>query len=65
VNEIIEMTQRDGATEEMALAFILAKYNTGIAILKQDASGNFKRLNTTQSGTTPYGNNIYIATNCI
>lgn len=52
-----------GATEEMAIAFILEKYNTGVALLKQDSSGNFKRLNTREIIDAD-GNKSYIADNC-
>lgn len=51
------------ATEEMAVAFILEKYNTGVALLKQDSSGNFKRLNTREI-TDGNGNKIYLPNNC-
>lgn len=37
---------------EMAIAFILTKYNTGVGILKQNATGDFKRLITTYDATT-------------
>lgn len=52
-----------GASEEMAFAFILEKYGTGVALLKQDSSGNFKRLRTREV-TNAGGNKIYIEDNC-
>jgi hypothetical protein len=57
------MTGRDGASKEMALAFLLSKYNSGIALLKQDSNGNFMRLNTVQH--VDADNNItYSSNNC-
>lgn len=34
--------------DEMAMALILEKYDTGVALLKQDANGNFIRLRTNE-----------------
>jgi hypothetical protein len=48
--------------EEMAMAYILDKYNAGIALLKQDGAGNFKRLRTEEN--TVNGNTTYTANNC-
>lgn len=62
VDEINEMKGFYGATDEMAMAFILEKYNTGIALLKQDSNGNFKRLNTKE--TTVNGQKNYAPNNC-
>ncbi|MEO8852634.1 MAG: hypothetical protein ABI359_02590 [Ginsengibacter sp.] len=62
-NEINEMTQIEGATPEMALAFILNEKNAGIALLKQTINGNFKRLNTTEN-IDNNGNKYYTASNC-
>jgi hypothetical protein len=47
----------------MALAFILGKYNSGVALLKQDTNGNFKALNTKED-TDANGNKTYTANNC-
>ena len=56
VEEINEMKGFHGATDEMAMAFVMEKYNMGVALLKQDSNGNFKRLNTIENtnstGTT-------------
>jgi hypothetical protein len=49
-------------SEERAMAYVLSKYNTGFALLKQDASGNFKRLRTDE--TTAHGHTTYAANNC-
>jgi hypothetical protein len=49
-------------SDEMAMAFVLEKYDTGIALLKQDSNGNFKRLRTIQ--TTSNGTLTYTANNC-
>ncbi len=48
--------------EEMAMAFIMDKYNTGISLLKQDDNGNFKRLQT--STTIMNGVRSYAQNNC-
>lgn len=48
--------------EQMAMAFVLDKYNSGIALLKQDGNGNFKRLRTQEN--TANGNTTYAANNC-
>lgn len=48
--------------EERAMSYVLDKYNTGIALLKQDSIGNFKRLKTDEN--TSNGNTIYTANNC-
>ena len=48
--------------EEMAMAYVMDKYNTGMALLKQDSNGNFKRLKT--DATTTNGNTVYTANNC-
>jgi hypothetical protein len=51
------------ASDEMALAFILEKYNVGVALLKQDDRGIFKRLITKEIS---YANGLkkYVANNC-
>lgn len=49
--------------EEMAMAFVLDKYNSGIALLKQDSNGNFKRIVTTET-VQPDGSKIYTKNNC-
>jgi hypothetical protein len=46
-DEAREMKYRYNCTDEMVLAFILEKYNTGIALLKQQSDGIFKKLVTT------------------
>jgi|GEM_PF-1235517 len=48
--------------EQMAMAFVLDKYNSGIALLKQDGNGNFKRLRTQEN--TANGNTTYSSNNC-
>ncbi len=49
VDEAREMKYQYHCTDEMALAFILEKYNTGVALLKQQRDGSFKKLVTTVS----------------
>ncbi len=63
VDEINQMKAVYAATDEMATAFILDKYNTGVALLKQESDGNFKRLVTVEA-TDPTGSKKYVAENC-
>ncbi len=63
VSEYIDVEYYSRGSKEIATAFILSKYNTGVALLKQDADRNFKRLNTKQSTGTG-GNKVYTADNC-
>ncbi|MCD2425715.1 hypothetical protein LQ567_23225 [Niabella pedocola] len=46
VEEINQLKGWHGATEETAMALILQKYNTGVALLKKDADGNFRKVYT-------------------
>lgn len=62
-NEFNEMKGFYYATDEMAMAFILQKYNAGVALLKQDSDGNFKALNTKQI-TDNNGDKAFEANNC-
>lgn len=48
--------------EQTTMAFVLDKYNSGMALLKQDGNGNFKRLRTQEN--TANGNTTYTANNC-
>lgn len=48
--------------DEMAMAYIMDKYGMGMALLKQDASGNFKRLRTMENMVN--GTPTYTANNC-
>lgn len=63
IDEMNEIKGFYGATEEMAMAFILDKYHAGVALLKQNSSGNFKRLITTET-VDANGNKTYVANNC-
>lgn len=47
VDEFREIKYRHGGTDEMALAFLLEKYNTGVVLMKQLPGGGFKLLRTT------------------
>lgn len=47
VDESREMKYQHNCTDEMVLAFILEKYNTGVALLKQHSDGVFKKIITT------------------
>lgn len=46
VDEFREMKYLYNCNDEMALAYILEKYNTGISLLKQTGKGSFKKLRT-------------------
>ena len=48
----------------MALAFLLDKYNCGVALLKQDVDGKFKRTQTTET-VNSNGIKIYNQANCL
>lgn len=63
VDKFNELKGIYAASDEMAMAFILEKYNVGVALLKQDDRGIFKRLNTKEIS---YSNGIkkYVANNC-
>ncbi len=63
VDEFNKLKAVYAASEEMAMAFMLKKYNAGVALLKQDANGIFKRLNTKEA-TDTNGLKIFIANNC-
>ena len=63
VDEFNKLKAFHAATDEMAMAFLLEKYNAGVALLKQDEKGNFKRLNTKEA-TDPNSLKIYVAENC-
>ena len=45
-DEAREMKYRHNCTDEMVLAFILEKYNTGISLLKQQSDGAFRKIIT-------------------
>ena len=44
LDEYREIHQRYGAPEELAMAYLLEKYNVGVTLLKQSAKGNFRKL---------------------
>jgi hypothetical protein len=46
-DEAREMKYNHNCTDEMVLALILEKYNTGVSLLKQQSDGGFKKLVTT------------------
>jgi hypothetical protein len=62
VDEFREMKYGYGCTDEMALAFILEKYNAGISLLKRDSHGNFNKLRTSVTGSET--NLIFVPSNC-
>ena len=49
VDEFREMKYGYGCTDEMALAFILEKYNAGVSLLKQLSNGFFIKMRTSVS----------------
>lgn len=49
VDEMREMKYQYHCTDEMVLAFILEKYNTGVSLLKQSGDGTFNKLITSVS----------------
>lgn len=59
-NEWDDISFYNNDNKEMALSFILDKYNSGIALTKMDESGDFKKVNIVQNintdGTTTYQN---------
>lgn len=63
VDEINEMKGWGGATDEMAIAFILEKYKAGVALLIQSANSDFKRLGTKEN-VDANGNKTYASNNC-
>jgi len=63
VDELNQIKGWSGLTDEAAMAFILLKYNAGVALLKQNSEGNFKRLHTKET-QDPQGNRIYTTDNC-
>lgn len=61
-DEAREMKYRHHCSDEMVLAFILEKYNTGVCLLKQDSLGVFNKIITT---VTKNGKELqYSATTC-
>jgi hypothetical protein len=46
-DEAREMKYKYHCTDEMVLAFILEKYNTGVSLLKQNPNGSFNKIITT------------------
>jgi hypothetical protein len=58
------MRQIYGATDEMAMAFVMEKYKMGVALLKQDSNGDFKRLNTIEHPPTDGTGKFYTSNNC-
>jgi len=64
INAINEMRGGYGATDEMAMAFVMEKYKMGVALLKQDSNGDFKRLNTIEHTTIDGTSKSYKLNNC-
>lgn len=62
--QLLKGWHKKTATEaaEMALAYMLNHYNAGVALLKMDANGEFKAINTTKNITK--GSNPFMVTIC-
>jgi hypothetical protein len=50
VDEFRAMKYQHGCSDEMVLAFMLEKYQAGIALLRQDDEGKFKKIYTVVTG---------------
>lgn len=53
----------DVEDDERGQAYVLDKMDTGMVLLKADASGNFKELHTVKT-TDAAGNPVYSKYNC-
>lgn len=62
VDEFREIKYRFNSNDEMAMAYILEKYQAGVSLLKQDSNGVFKKLRTVVS--VEDGQLIFRADNC-
>ena len=51
-----------GVSEEIAMAYVLEKYEAGVSLLKRYAEGDFKKLRTVTSGAA--NNLVFAASNC-
>ncbi|WP_346238035.1 hypothetical protein ABDK00_003060 [Niabella insulamsoli] len=63
-DEIIEAKFLANGRSDVALALIFEKYNAGIALVRQNANGSFKRRNAKES-KGEYGEKTYVASDCI
>lgn len=63
VQEINMMEGWYGATKEMSIAYVLGKYNSGIALIKQNSSSQFKKINIKES-IDPNGEKHYRSDGC-
>ncbi|MGJ7033110.1 hypothetical protein [Niabella hirudinis] len=63
VNEINQLKGWSGATEEAAMAFILQKYSAGVALLKKDDKGRFRKVYTIEQKHKD-GTRTYMAYTC-
>jgi hypothetical protein len=62
VDEFREMKYQYNCTDEMAMAFLLEKYHTGVALLKENSIGVFKKIVTNVTGEGK--NLIFIVNEC-
>ncbi|WP_300598822.1 hypothetical protein [Niabella sp.] len=63
IDEINQLKGWGGATEEAAMAYILQKYHTGVALLKRDSDGSFKKVYTVEQQKD--GTRAYTACTCL
>jgi len=63
LDEYREMIQRYGASEEMAMAYLLEKYEVGAALIKQSSDGSFKILRTKLSINK--GEKVFTSADCL
>jgi hypothetical protein len=62
VDEFREMKYQYNCTDEMAMAFLLENYHTGVALLKENRMGIFKKIVTNVTGEGK--NLIFIVNEC-
>ena len=60
LTEYRDIQHKYAATEEMAMAYMLEKYEVGVSLLKQDGNGDFKKLRTVVVGE---GDHLVFETN--
>lgn len=64
-NEIRQMEQQSNASEEITISYILQKYDSGIALLKETADGEFKRQNAKEGPPNQYGFKTFQKNDCL
>ncbi|MEO6683837.1 MAG: hypothetical protein ABIN48_13525 [Ginsengibacter sp.] len=64
-NEIRQMVQESNASKEISISYILEKYNCGIALLKENSEGKFKRQNAKEGPPNQYGIKTFQKNDCL